>query len=298
MTKRWRIFVGLLTVGVCLWLVASLAVAWRLTRRSHPRFDEPAPVGWEGLRLTTSDGQDIGAWIRPRPKGGRHVAVLMLHGNGASRTSSITRVGPYEDCALMLISLRAHGDSSGERNDVGYSARWDVVEAVKELRQRAPDCEIVVQGASLGSAAAVFAMPELGRSVDGYILECPYQDLPTAVSNRMEIYLPWPLDRLAYLGMEATSPLVLPDFRRISPLETISKVPSRTPVLILAGGLDRRARPEEAEALRERIPDQATLIINPKGKHEALQESDPELYRKTLDAFYERVHSYAAGLDH
>ena len=33
----------------------------------------------------------------------------------------------------------------------------------------------------MGAAAAVFASGELARRVHGYVLECPYQDLKTAV---------------------------------------------------------------------------------------------------------------------
>ena len=50
-----------------IWLLVSLAVAYRLTSRGRPRFDEPVPPSaWgrvEDHRIKTSDGEEIGAWF-------------------------------------------------------------------------------------------------------------------------------------------------------------------------------------------------------------------------------------------
>src|SRR2546426_914446 len=78
---------------------------------------------------------------------------------------------------------------------------------------------VVVWGSSLGAAATIFAAKDLGHQVSGYILECPYQDLHTAVRNRTEIYLPPLLDRVAYAGLLTVSTLVLPNADKISPIE-------------------------------------------------------------------------------
>src|SRR5262249_52034256 len=153
----------------------------------------------------------------------------------------------------LLVSLRAHGDSTGEVNDFGYGARHDVTAAVAWAEKNHPHRPIIVWGRSLGSAAALFAAGDLGHRVRGYVLECPYRDLRTAVRTRTRLRLPPVAADVAYLGLVTTAPLVLPDADRISPLEAAGEVPEGMPVLILAGGKDRRARPEEAEAIRDRI---------------------------------------------
>ena len=43
--------------ALLVWLLASYAVAYRLTRRARPPYEEPAPAGVESLRLTTADGE-------------------------------------------------------------------------------------------------------------------------------------------------------------------------------------------------------------------------------------------------
>jgi fermentation-respiration switch protein FrsA (DUF1100 family) len=139
---------------------------------------------------------------------------------------------------------------------------------------------VIVWGQSLGAAAAVFAAAHLGDDVAGYILECPYQDLRTAVRNRMEYYLPPIIADVAYAGAAIVAPLVLPELDRISPLQAASSIPEPARVLIMAGGADRRARPAEARAIFERVRSQARLLIVPEGHHVKLLAADPTAYQE------------------
>ena len=289
----WLILLAAVGVGtVALWLLASYAVAYRLTRRPQPPRPEPAPaLAWgtpESLRLRTRDGEEVGAWfIDGRPD---RPPVLLLHGNGACRTTCLPQAELAASAGhpVLLVSLRAHGDSTGELNDFGYGARHDVAAAVGWLGGRCPGRPVVIWGRSLGSAAAVFAAEELGGRAGGYLLECPYRDLRTAVRNRTREYLPSVLDAVAFAGLDVVAPLVLPDAQKISPAEAIPKVPPSARVLILAGDADRRARPEEARELAERSGGRAELVVIPGGDHLRLAEADPEAYRAVVLGFLER----------
>jgi fermentation-respiration switch protein FrsA (DUF1100 family) len=189
----------------------------------------------------------------------------------------------------MLISLRAHGDSSGERNDVGFSARFDVAAAVRWLVTKDADRAILIHGESLGSSAAIFAAAQMPRQVRGYVLECPYRDLYTAVRNRTDHYLPWPLDWVAYAGLRTVAPVMLPNAARIAPIDYLSGIAQDVPVLFLAGGADEHARPEEAREMAARIAEHCTLLIIPGATHLNLSATDPVLYRNTLLEFLSAV---------
>ena len=89
--------------------------------------------------------------------------------------------------------------------------------------------------------------------VQGYILESPYRNLKVAVRHRTENALPPLLDRIAYLGLLVVSPLILPDLEQTSPVDAIRGIPPEVPVLILAGGEDPVARPDEAQAILDRV---------------------------------------------
>ncbi len=221
----------------------------------------------------------MGAWFVP---GQPHLpAVLLLHGNGGQRQDCSEQAELLRSLGspVLLVSLRDHDDSTGEVNDFGYSARHDVVTAVEWLEEHQPGRAIVVWGQSAGSATALFAAEELGPRAAGYILECPYRDLWTAVSNRTRLYLPPLLDSAAYSGLVVVSPLVLADVEKISPLEAASKAPTHLPVLILAGGQDTRARPDEAQAIQQRLGPKARLVVFEEADHLRLLAVDPERYR-------------------
>jgi alpha-beta hydrolase superfamily lysophospholipase len=164
------------------------------------------------------------------------------------------------------------------------------------LQERRPGKPIVLFGNSLGAAAAAFAAAELQQRVAGCILDCPYQDLRTAVRNRTEIYLPPVADWIAFQGLDTVGPLVLPDLPRISPLEAVGKIPPTVPVLILAGGADREATPDEAHALFDRVRSHAQLVMFGGATHARLFEADPGLYRRSVLGLLERLPQAGAHL--
>ena len=261
---RW--LVGI-TIVLLAWLTVSSAIAFRLTRRPKSWFPEPAPhAAWGSIqdhRLGTRDGQEIGAWYVEGRENDDLPQVLLLHGNKGSRTNSLKRAEFLATAGypVLMISLRAHGDSTGSFNDLGFGARHDVVAAVEFLERKHPGRPIVVMGVSLGSAAALFASRELGGRVRGYILESPYRDLKTAVWNRTQTYLPPVLAELGYAGLRLIGPVFLPHLDEISPIQAIAGIPSSVPVLILAGEADPLARPAEARALLERVSEHGSLHL-------------------------------------
>ena len=178
------------TILCVLWLAVCSVVAYKLTHRRGARAEEVAPSpAWgrlEGHRLRTRDGEEVGAWfIDGRPDA---ASVLVLHGHKGHRGHSLGRaeILAAEGYAVLMLTLRAHGDSTGEYDDVGFGARNDVIAGVDFLESRRPGRPVIVDGNSLGAAAAVFAARDLGHRVRGYILESPYRDLRAAVWNRVE----------------------------------------------------------------------------------------------------------------
>jgi alpha-beta hydrolase superfamily lysophospholipase len=271
-------------VLLLLWLVSSYLVVDQLTSRVTVIKTETAPqICWgriESVRLHTDDQQEIGGWFIPGQP--NRPTVLLLHGNGGSRGACLDLAEWMVEAgySTLLITLRAHGDSTGDRNDLGYSARHDVIAAVKWLEANHPG-RVIIWGRSLGSAAAVFASGDLGERVSGYVLECPYLDLRTAVRNRLNARLVPPFNWPAYSGMVLTAPLVLGDVDRISPHEACGGIPKGTPVLLLTGGNDHLATPDEAYQLAARIGSFARVLVVDGAGHLELNRADPTRYRET-----------------
>jgi pimeloyl-ACP methyl ester carboxylesterase len=297
--RRLKIAIALIAGLAIAWFAASLWAARHFTSRRRPVFAEPIPqIGWakvEHQRLRTRDGQEIGTWFfrgaEDRP------AVVLLHETGGCRSAALERA--HKLCAerypVLAVSLRAHGDSSGDVSDFGYSARHDVLAAVEWLEWRRPRKGIVLFGSSLGAAAAVLSADELGCRVGGYILECPYRDLPSAVRHRTRMYLPWGVEWVAYQGLRLAAPLVLADVEKISPLAEISHIPASVPLLILAGDQDRHAPLEDAEALGERVRGNGRLVVFAGAGHMNLDRSDPTLFWQSVLSFLDQARGRPAA---
>ena len=293
MSKRRRrvLLLGLaVALGlVAAWLGSSYAVAYRLTRRARPPYEEPPPsLSWgriQPVRLSTADGEALGAWyIEGEPK---RPLVILFHGNGGSRTACLreAQLASKVGCSVVLVTLRAHGDSTGQLNNFGLSARHDVIAAVTWAEEHCPGKTVVVWGQSIGSAAAIFASEELKTRVRGYILECPYRDLRTLVRNRTRIYLPPVLDQIAYSGLLVTAPVVLPEFQRVSPLDAVSGIPNESRVLVLSGTADQRARPDKARVIHEGIKAPARWVEIEHGDHLELAAADEVAYTEAVVGF-------------
>ena len=284
--RRWIVFVS---VGVVAWLLVATAVAYRLTHRRQARRDEPAPrVEWgqiESHRIKTSDGEELGAWFIDRAD--QAPSVLLLHGINGDRGHTLSRARMLVDhgYAVLMLTLRAHGDSTGDYRDIGWGARQDVWAAVDFLEAHRPGRPLIISGNSMGGAAAVFAAKELGHRVRAYILESPYQDLKIAVWNRLDNALPPVLSHIGYAGMRAVGPLFIPHIDQISPLEAVKEIPEDVPVLILAGDADRHARVHEAQAILAQVADHGKLVLFPGARHGNLFNANRDLYERTVVEF-------------
>ncbi len=256
---------------VVAWALSGLLAAYALTSRAHPRCEERPPEGevrFRSLRLSTRDGVGLGAWTALRDDAAP--SVLLLHGHGASRSamtdeaSALHRAG----ASVMAVSLRAHGDSEGERDDLGWSARRDVVAAVEALERERGGRPVVVLGYSAGAAAAIYAARELGPRVQRYVLVAPYASLTLATRHRTQRYLPPVVELVAYGALRVGALALLPELDRMSPRDHADAL-AGTRTLFVAGGADDRAPPDEVRSIAARAG--APVLVVPGVTHESLE---------------------------
>lgn len=251
------------------WAASGGVAASLFVRRQRAPFPEPPPPGFQSLRLHAADGVELGAWFA-RATAPRAVVVL-VHGNGSSRTQlegdarQLLTLG----VSVLSVTLRAHGDSGGDRNNLGLDARLDVTAAVDHLHQHEAGLPVLLYGKSLGAAAALFAAPALAERVAGYVLVAPYATLRLAVERRTQRYLPPGIDRLAYSALLFGSLFVLPELDEIEPARAAFEMPRHTPVLVFAGEADDRAPPSDAYRIAAPLA-HAHVVVVPGADHEEL----------------------------
>ncbi|MCA9574419.1 MAG: alpha/beta hydrolase [Sandaracinaceae bacterium] len=271
------------------WALSGVVAAQLFVRRARSPYAEPAPDGFTDLRLRTSDGVELGAWYAAASN--PRASAVLVHGNGSCRTQlegdarQLLALGVN----VLAITLRAHGDSEGERNNLGLDARRDVIAAVAHLRAREPGVPVVVYGKSLGAAAAVFAGAELQRRVAGYVLVAPFATLRLAVARRTERYLPPGVDQLAYTALLFGAQFALPELDHVAPAQAATRLPPEMPVLLFAGAEDDRAPASDAHLIAAPLSN-AHVVVVPGAGHDGLALSEPTASMNAhLRAFLNRV---------
>ncbi|MEG3144397.1 alpha/beta fold hydrolase [Sphingomonas sp. RT2P30] len=267
----------LLTIGGLsgLWLIGNV-----LTRPSpSPVAAAVAPA--RDFRLRSADGLAIAATYWPG-RGADAPAVLLLHGNGASRAAEASTAEwlSQQGFAALTIDFRGHGESASASHSFGLFEARDAAAAFAWLKQRQRGAPVAVLGISLGGAAALLGEgdPVPARA---FVLQAVYPDIRHAIRNRL----------VATAGIAPAGLLepllsyqarlrfgVWPD--RLAPIARVAAL--RCPVLVIGGAEDRYTPPSETRALYDAIPGSKRLWWAVGADHAATSHDESPAYRKAL----------------
>lgn len=163
---RWLLgTLGALAAVALIVLTAIPIVVTRDIANRHVTFSQT----WSGdafgleperIDLTTSDGLELAAYAVHHPSP-RAVIVFLSGTHNPSVTAFFGHAAWLREhgYASLLVELRAHGESGGERIGLGFEEVLDVQAAVDHLGRHPTyvDVPIVAYGLSLGGATAINA---------------------------------------------------------------------------------------------------------------------------------------------
>ncbi|MDH3294800.1 MAG: alpha/beta hydrolase [Acidimicrobiia bacterium] len=147
---------GFVAVGALI-----VAVLWTLQRRliyfpggTVPPVEDVLPGWWE-VRLTTTDGLDLGAWYAQPVLDRQTPVVVVLPGNAGARADRAPLGSRLAESGLgvLLVDYRGYGGNPGHPSAPGLA--MDARAAVRYLATAAPDHPVVLFGESLGAAVAI-----------------------------------------------------------------------------------------------------------------------------------------------
>lgn len=114
------------------------------------------------IQVRSDDGTALAGRMIPGTKR-LHPWVLMLHDFGGSWRDSLafSRIYAAHDCNIMLVDMRAHGESEGEWTGSGWLDRRDVIAWCSWIIARTgEETQIIIHGIGMGATAALFAAEE------------------------------------------------------------------------------------------------------------------------------------------
>jgi hypothetical protein len=178
MMSRWRIWFGsACAAAAAVYLSVLVYFVWNertILYRPNPLHVTPQYVGLdrvEEVRLKTSDGLTILAWVA-RPQAGAPM-IAYFHGNGGSFQRLHTRITKLNSFGygVAMLAYRGYSGSEGTPTEEGlYTDARTLMDWLNA--QGYVNRDLVLYGQSLGTGVATKMAAE--RRVAAMVLEAPY----------------------------------------------------------------------------------------------------------------------------
>ena len=268
----------LTTILVLLTLLALPGCARQLARRMVDAPNggriEAVEAGKDQLRLLGVDrqiivpvgppGAKISAWIL-EPKGTARGTVLVLHGVFTDRTFmfGIARDLQSAGYRAVLVDLRGHGDSTGNRITYGVVEAKDLVQLTDDLQLQGLVGEhLGVYGISYGAAVAIqYAAAD--KRVSAVVAVAPFATLRDEVPRWARTMVPvfgWMLSDKDYADIvDEAGKRGHFDPDQASPLQAITK--TRASVLLVHGDWDWVIPMGDSQRIHAASPENSRLIV-------------------------------------
>jgi fermentation-respiration switch protein FrsA (DUF1100 family) len=183
-----RMLIVLAVLAVVYLGIGLLVVLWMTGPRRRSPWATPASVGLEysEVEIRSTDGIRLRCWWVPAKDSDR-VAVLVPGWGGYKFEEHLLQTLPvYHDAGyrVLMLDLRAQGESGGLRRTLGYREVRDVHGALAWLHEQGYEARnVVLHGWSMGGATALRAAP--GTGVAAIVEEAGYGDLPLLLRGKL-----------------------------------------------------------------------------------------------------------------
>ena len=242
---------------------------------------------YDSVKLYTKDSIAIDGWYIPADsaKG----TVIIFHGLGVNKTWMLNYSDAFHDMKynVMLIDLRAHGNSGGHVSTLGVRESEEVKLAYEYVAKKNKN-NIVLYGSSLGAVVVAKAIYDYNLTVSGVVLDMPFASLHDHFCGRARI-LGFPSEPFGTLvtfwaGLERG----FNGFKH-NTCHYAEKI--LCPVLMQYAADDKLVLRKETESVFNHIPSsQKKLVQYENAAHEFLLKNDPVKWRSEMEEFLGKLH--------
>lgn len=255
----------------------------------------PASVGldFRDVRLNSADDVELAAWWVPERGASR--AAILVHGFGGNKSDEqvlrTARIYSQAGYNVLMIDLRAHGQSEGDRRTLGYQEIRDVRGALDWLEEGGfQSGQTIIHGWSMGGSTVVRAAP--GTGVAAVVEEAGYADLPLLLGDAIPENSGLP----AFFnhGTKLMAKVFLDfDSEAVVPKRNAAKLSEEgVPLFVVHSTTDETVPFEHAEMFREANPEAALWKLDGYAHVEAYKH--PE-YRTRLSGFLQKLEDREAA---
>jgi len=209
---------------------------------------------------------------------------ITFHAYTSCKSSLLGASSAFHDLGydVLMVDFRGSGGSVGDRTTMGYDEANDVVAAVNFAARRWPSRPLVLYGQSMGGAAILRAVADLGVNPSAAIIESTFDRLLSTARNRFhamglpaaglsELLVFWGGEQIGYSGFKH------------NPADYAARV--HCPVLVMQGGLDPRVTDAQARNLFDHLAGPKEFDLFPNCGHCGFLAQDPARWTAIITDF-------------
>jgi len=215
---------------------------------------------------------------------GNKPPVIMFHGYAAGKGGLLESARYFHQLGypVFMVDFRGSGGSFGNSTSIGYHEAGDVLNTVRYAAGIFAKGPPIIFGRSMGAAAILRAMRDLGLKPGMLILESPFDALLHTVANRFRM-----MGVPAFPGAELLTfwGSLQGGFNgfALKPAEYAKSV--HVPVLVMCGDRDRRVSVGEVESVYGNLAGEKVLKVFRGAGHEGFEVEKAREWRKAVREF-------------
>lgn len=236
------------------------------------------------------DGKMLhGVWL-PAENPGR--VVLCFHGYASSSRRDFADLARFYaglGFGVLLVDMRAHGQSEGKYTSLGVLERLDVLEWVSYVQRKSIDgLQLVLHGVSIGATAALMAAgSELPGSVRGIVADSAFTNGWDLFEGQLRSRSGLPAFPLLHTVDQMAKRVAGFDLAGCSAAEEVAK--ASVPILLIRGEQDTVVPRSMCDRIYESCASPTHLLTVPGAGHGEAYYTDVDQCRHTLETFLQKV---------
>lgn len=249
----------------------------------------------DSMLLKTTDGVDISVIEVPADTVPKAVVLCLsgIHNPSVTAYFGHAKMFGQKGIASLLIDMRAHGLSGGDRICAAYKEYRDVDAAVAYVRSKEiyQDVPIVVMGVSMGGAVAINAIGN-NPEIDALVSLSAFSSWEEAFKDNVGAMVPSVVASALSPFVDLVSYLKFGDEWAIKPIRSIEKLGERPALFIHSKG-DSQVLYTNMERLLEKAPKGVETYTVEGDKHLILDNflvpQNDSIYSQVLMQFMDKV---------
>ncbi len=214
--------------------------------------------------------------------------VMILSGRTESLRYGYYFAIPYSEIGfnVLVVDPRAHGESDGEFNTVGFEESTDDIAWVKFLQDKYGMNTVIFHGICIGAAGGMYAITSENcpENVKGIVTEGMFANFGISMKNHL-IERKKPV-KLTFAMIDFWMKHYTGHSMKRGPIDVIHKLDK--PLLMIHSKEDRYSTPEYAQKLFDTCPSKSKRISwHEHGDHSMLRPTNTELYDSAIKSFIE-----------